>query len=629
MPEVIEVDGGGTITINDDGTVEVVSVGVQGPVGATGPSGNSGPLSDATDVTITSIAANEILKWTGTAWVNNTLAEAGVSAVGHTHTESEITDLGSYLLLAGGTMTGAILNAVGSKTAPSLAFDGDTDTGFYWVGSDQIGLSAGDNLVVTVSDVSPNVDVDIVDAAHVGLSVMGALAQTANLTEWYRNLSTPFLAAGVRADGRVFGQNPTAADDFVTKAFADDNYSHAGLYVRLSGDEMTGPLLLANGSATSPSIGFSDDVDTGIYSNRDDAIAFTVAGTVQGFWTDNHALDPASAGLIVGSDDSGVNHIFHGDGIMRFYDSSDILYAYMGLISGSGAIVLGDTANGAGHFFGTSSGNDNDLVFLTNTLPGGGGTFGSGFLKPLNGFRPAFTGNAGAPAYQLVSSDKDTGFYSPGADQIGMTVGGNLLVTLADVTPNLQLDIIDAAHVGTAIYAAASQTANMSEWYRDLTTPLLVAGVRADGRVFGQNPTAGDDLVTLSYLEAQVEHKKNVEIQVQDASDAVTTGDGQAYFVVPDDLSGWRLMDADAALVGAQSSSGTVDVQVHNQSLGVDMLSTKITIDANEDTSYSAATPPVINTSNDDVVTGHILRIDVDAAGTGAQGLFVILQFEK
>lgn len=43
-------------------------------------------LASLTDVTITSIAANEILKWNGTRWINNTLAEAGISAVGHTHT---------------------------------------------------------------------------------------------------------------------------------------------------------------------------------------------------------------------------------------------------------------------------------------------------------------------------------------------------------------------------------------------------------------------------------------------------------------------------------------------------------------------------------------------------------------
>ena len=43
------------------------------------------PLSDLSDVTITTIADGELLRWNGSAWINNTLAEAGISAVGHTH----------------------------------------------------------------------------------------------------------------------------------------------------------------------------------------------------------------------------------------------------------------------------------------------------------------------------------------------------------------------------------------------------------------------------------------------------------------------------------------------------------------------------------------------------------------
>ena len=54
------------------------------------------PLSQLSDVTISSIAAGEVLKWNGSAWINQTLAEAGISAVGHTHTESDITDLVHY-----------------------------------------------------------------------------------------------------------------------------------------------------------------------------------------------------------------------------------------------------------------------------------------------------------------------------------------------------------------------------------------------------------------------------------------------------------------------------------------------------------------------------------------------------
>ncbi|KKK71738.1 hypothetical protein LCGC14_2910910, partial [marine sediment metagenome] len=60
------------------------------------------PLSDLSDVTITSIASGEILKWSGSAWINNTLAEAGISAVGHTHTNitpADSTDASSFIAM--------------------------------------------------------------------------------------------------------------------------------------------------------------------------------------------------------------------------------------------------------------------------------------------------------------------------------------------------------------------------------------------------------------------------------------------------------------------------------------------------------------------------------------------------
>ncbi|MFA5670667.1 MAG: hypothetical protein WC967_15625 [Balneolaceae bacterium] len=41
-------------------------------------------LDSLSDVTITTIASGEILKWNGSAWINNTLAEAGISAT-HSH----------------------------------------------------------------------------------------------------------------------------------------------------------------------------------------------------------------------------------------------------------------------------------------------------------------------------------------------------------------------------------------------------------------------------------------------------------------------------------------------------------------------------------------------------------------
>ncbi len=107
---------------------------------------------------------------------------------------------------------------------------------------------------------------------------------------------------------------------------------------------------------------------------------------------------------------------------------------------------------------------------------------------------------------------------------------------------------------------------------------------------------------------------------------ALTVEDGKQYFTVPPLLNGMNLVDADA-MVATASSSGLPTVQIHRVRGTADMLSTRITIDENEFNSYDATTPPVIDDTKDDVVTGDVLRIDVDVSGTGTKGLHVVLTF--
>lgn len=123
--------------------------------------------------------------------------------------------------------------------------------------------------------------------------------------------------------------------------------------------------------------------------------------------------------------------------------------------------------------------------------------------------------------------------------------------------------------------------------------------------------------------------RKVVEIPCTDPNGAnLATGNGQGYFVIPPELNGMNLVAVAAALVGAQSTSGTPTVQIRNQTDAVNILSTALTIDANEWTSYTAAAAAVIDATKDDVATGDIIRVDVTAAGTGAKGLIVILTFQ-
>lgn len=119
---------------------------------------------------------------------------------------------------------------------------------------------------------------------------------------------------------------------------------------------------------------------------------------------------------------------------------------------------------------------------------------------------------------------------------------------------------------------------------------------------------------------------KDLEVKVMDDTTTVTTGDGKVIFCIPTSLGGCDLTAAHA-FVTTVSSSGLPTVQIRNITQTADMLTTKITIDASEFTSYTAAAAPVIDAGNDDVATGDLIAVDVDVAGTGAKGLGVILTF--
>lgn len=113
------------------------------------------------------------------------------------------------------------------------------------------------------------------------------------------------------------------------------------------------------------------------------------------------------------------------------------------------------------------------------------------------------------------------------------------------------------------------------------------------------------------------------EIKVFADATVVTTGSNLMTMCIPDDLNGTQLVTA-AAFV---STAGSVTLQVRNVTLGGNMLSTALTIDAGKTTSYASAVPAVISTANALVATGHLITIDVSAAGGAAKGLGVMLMF--
>ena len=141
----------------------------------------------------------------------------------------------------------------------------------------------------------------------------------------------------------------------------------------------------------------------------------------------------------------------------------------------------------------------------------------------------------------------------------------------------------------------------------------------------------GDSLVynnATSVFESK-RPRKTVQVAPVEWSTDVATGNGQHYFVIDSTIGGMDLVAVHAEVITA-GTTGTTDIQIHNVTQATDMLSTKITIDSGETGSDTAATPPVIDTANDDVAQYDVIRIDVDAvSSTAPQGLIVTLEFEE
>lgn len=143
--------------------------------------------------------------------------------------------------------------------------------------------------------------------------------------------------------------------------------------------------------------------------------------------------------------------------------------------------------------------------------------------------------------------------------------------------------------------------------------------------------------VTPDALAGSYAGTKTVSVQVSGSASgdtALATGDDKATLAIDTTLTGMNLI-AVKAYVTTVSSSGAPLFQIRRSRRTnattrsvADMLTTGVSIDANEFESADAATPVSINTSNDDVQTGDILLFDCDTAGTGTKGATLLLTFQ-
>lgn len=139
------------------------------------------------------------------------------------------------------------------------------------------------------------------------------------------------------------------------------------------------------------------------------------------------------------------------------------------------------------------------------------------------------------------------------------------------------------------------------------------------------SPAEGDALVYRSGEWVQEPKGKGTPIEIQlsvsDLANNLASGTNKAYVRAP---CAFTILELRTSLLTA-SSSGLVTVDVNRN--GATILSTKLSIDATEKTSLTAATPYVL--TNDDVANDDEITVDIDAAGAGAKGLILLIRGER
>jgi hypothetical protein len=212
-----------------------------------------------------------------------------------------------------------------------------------------------------------------------------------------------------------------------------------------------------------------------------------------------------------------------------------------------------------------------------------------------------------------LTSAADTLPYFTGsgtASTTSLTAAGRALIDDADATAQratLGLVIgtnVQAQDAELAAIAGLTSAADRLPYFTGSGAAALATFTSA-GRALVDDADAAAQRTTLGLSEVLI-------IPIGDETTAITTGTGKVTFRMPFALT---VTGVRASLTTA-SSSGIPTFDINEG--GSTILSTKLTVDANEKTSTTAATAAVI--SDTALADDAEITIDVDVAGTGAAG---------
>ena len=150
------------------------------------------------------------------------------------------------------------------------------------------------------------------------------------------------------------------------------------------------------------------------------------------------------------------------------------------------------------------------------------------------------------------------------------------------------------------------------------------------GNTYVQNNFAGNTYVqnnfsANAYVQSRDSYIQNtfMIVAVSDETTAITTGTGKVRFRAPFAMTLWQIPRAS---VNTASTSGVVTVDINEEGTSI-LGANKLSIDANEKTSVTAATATTL--ADTSIADDAEITIDIDGAGTGANGLKVTLYYSR
>ena len=350
----------------------------------------------------------------------------------------------------------------GSVSAPSISFLNDIDTGIYLIGSNDLGLAVSGTLFMELTNISANPSVLFTNGL-VGSPSISFIGDTNTGIYWVNTDNMGFVAGGVDVfnigpsrlqlalpiyapNGSTGAPSYTFSSDIDTGIFTGgsgriDLSSNGTNTVTFDSTSMTATILtrVADGAVGTPAYSFINDTDSGIYLDGTGAVRVAIGGNI--------GLSIASTANTFYA--GGENQFQVIDGLLNTQNGS-VIRSADGSLGTPGYNFSGDVD--AGMWLVTAG----ELGFQTNSI-----NRLSVSNSNITATVPILTtnGTVGAPSYSFTN-DPNTGIYRRLTDSIGIACGGVLIgdwnnVANAGLRLNLGLSLLGGSILNTNGSASA------------------------------------------------------------------------------------------------------------------------------------------------------------------------------